>query len=343
MTDLNEAISNFKDVPGGAKDIAMDRKRMMSIVAGLCILVTAVAMPFALSSFYVFQLTMILIYAIAIMGLNLLTGFNGQFSLGHAAFYAIGAYTAAIMMEKFGIGYVWTLPVAAIICFIFGFLFGLPALRLDGIYLALATFALSVATPQILKLSLFEDWTGGVQGLVIMKPNAPAGLPLTPDQWLYVFTLIITGLMYVLAKNLIRTRTGRAMMAIRDNPLAARSMGINNPIYKAVTFGVSGLYTGVAGALGAIVVQFVAPDSFTIYLSVALLVGLVVGGVGWLPGAFFGAAFILVVPNVAEHFSKGLSGATYGLILILLMLVMPGGFAGFLRLCSSMMKLPGKR
>ncbi len=343
MTDLNEAISNFNDVPGDASNIAVDRKRMISIVAGLCLLAAAAALPFALSSFYIFQLTMILIYAIAIMGLNLLTGFNGQFSLGHAAFYAIGAYTAAIMMEKFGISYVWTLPVAAVICFIFGFLFGLPALRLEGIYLALATFALSVATPQILKFSLFEDWTGGVQGLVIMKPNAPAGLPLTSDQWLYVFTLIVTGLMYLLAKNLIRTRTGRAMMAIRDNPLAARSMGINNPIYKAVTFGVSGLYTGVAGALGAIVVQFVAPDSFTIYLSVALLVGLVVGGVGWLPGALFGAAFILVVPNVAEHFSKGLSGATYGLILILLMLVMPGGFAGLLRLGSSMLRTSGTK
>jgi branched-chain amino acid transport system permease protein len=142
--------------------------------------------------------------------------------------------------------------------------------------------------------------------------------------------------MYILAKNLIRTRTGRAMMAIRDNPLAARSMGINTPVYKAVTFGVSGLYTGVAGALGAIVVQFVAPDSFTIYLSVALLVGLVVGGVGWLPGAFVGAAFMLFVPNIAEHFSKGLSGATYGLILILLMLVMPSGFAGALRLTGSL-------
>jgi branched-chain amino acid transport system permease protein len=343
MTELNEAASTFSDVPASVNAAVFDRRRVASIVVGLVILAAAVAMPFAISSFYIFQLTMVLIYAIAIMGLNLLTGFNGQFSLGHAAFYAIGAYTAAIMMEKFGISYVWTLPAAAIICFIFGFLFGLPALRLEGIYLALATFALSVATPQILKFSLFEEWTGGVQGLVIMKPDAPAGLPLTPDQWLYIFTLIVTGLMYLLAKNLIRTRTGRAMMAIRDNPLAARSMGINNPIYKAVTFGVSGLYTGVAGALGAIVVQFVAPDSFTIYLSVALLVGLVVGGVGWLPGAFFGAAFILVVPNVAEHFSKGLSGATYGLILILLMLVMPGGFAGFLRLLSSTFKLSGTK
>jgi branched-chain amino acid transport system permease protein len=342
MVDINDTTADFSGVSGAADGWA-GAKRLRPIAAGAATLAVLAVLPFFLQSFFVFQMTMVLIYAIAIIGLNLLTGFNGQLSLGHAAFYAIGAYTAAIMMEKFGISYVWTLPAAAIVCFLFGFLFGLPALRLDGIYLALATFALSVATPQILKFSLFEEWTGGVQGLVITKPDAPAGLPLTQDQWLYFFTLATAAVMYSVAKNLIRTRTGRAMMAIRDNPLAARSMGINNPIYKAVTFGVSGLYTGVAGALGAIVVQFVAPDSFTIYLSVAFLVGLVVGGVGWLPGAIFGAAFILFVPNIAEHFSKGLSGATYGLMLILLMLVMPGGFAGFLRLIASTLKTPASR
>lgn len=340
MSELNETAGHLRDIPLSATSIDADRSRLSAIAVGIGLLAIATVLPFVLHSFYIFQMTMVLVYAIAIIGLNLLTGFNGQFSLGHAAFYAIGAYTAAIMMDKFGISYVWTLPVAAVICFVFGFLFGLPALRLEGIYLALATFALSVATPQILKISLFEHWTGGVQGLVIMKPKAPAGLALTQDQWLYFFVLIVTVMMYALAKNLIRTRTGRAMMAIRDNPLAARSMGINSPIYKAVTFGVSGLYTGVAGALGAIVVQFVAPDSFTIYLSVSLMVGLVVGGVGWLPGAFFGAAFILFVPNIAEHFSKGLSGATYGLMLIILMLVMPGGFAGFLQLLKSIVKVP---
>lgn len=343
MTQINAFAASFRDKLAGAAKPALEREAVLANVIVLAILAAAVALPFVLHTFFVFQLTMVLIYAIAIIGLNLLTGFNGQFSLGHAAFYAIGAYTAAIMMDKFGISYVWTLPAAAIVSFVFGFLFGLPALRLEGIYLALATFALSVATPQILKLSLLEHWTGGVQGLVIMKPKTPAGLPLTADQWLYFFTLATAIVMYVLAKNLIRTRTGRAMMAVRDNPLAALSMGINNPMYKALTFGVSGLYTGVAGALGAIVVQFVAPDSFTIYLSVALLVGLVVGGVGWLPGAFFGAAFILFVPNVAEQVSKGLSGATYGLMLIALMLVMPGGFAGFLQLMRSTLGLSDEK
>jgi branched-chain amino acid transport system permease protein len=333
MTEINDTVAAFEDIPAAAE---AGGSRAMPVIAGIVCLAVATAAPFALPSFYMFQVTLVLIYAIAIIGLNLLTGFNGQLSLGHAAFYAIGAYTAAIMMNHFDISYLWTLPMAAVVCFIFGFLFGLPALRLDGIYLALATFALSVATPQIFKLSLLEEWTGGVQGIVIMKPDAPAGLPLTSDQWLYLLTLAVTAAMYVIARNLMRTRTGRAMMAIRDNPLAAQSMGINAPVYKAVTFGVSGLYTGVAGALGAIVVQFVAPDSFTLYLSVALLVGLVVGGVGWLPGAFVGAAFILFVPNIAEHFSKGLSGATYGLILIVLMLVMPGGFAGALRLSGTL-------
>src|SRR6185295_344385 len=153
--------------------------------------------------------------------LNLLTGFNGQISLGHSAFFAIGAYTAAIMMERFDIAYYWTLPVAGIVCLGFGFLFGLPALRLEGIYLALATFALAVATPQILKFTPLEKWTGGVQGIVITKPDAPFGLPLSPDQWLYYFTLVVAAVLYLCAVNLVRSRTGRAMMAIRDHPIAA--------------------------------------------------------------------------------------------------------------------------
>jgi branched-chain amino acid transport system permease protein len=287
--------------------------------------------PGYLKNFHIFQLTQVMIYAIAIMGLNLLTGINGQFSLGHSAFYAIGAYTAAILMDQFGVSYVWTLPVAAIICFIVGFLFGFPALRLEGIYLALATFGLAVAAPQILKLSPLEHWTGGVQGIVINKPDAPFGLKLSQDQWLYYFTLVVGFALYIFAKNIINSRTGRAMMAIRDNVVAARTMGIDVSLYKTLAFGVSAAYTGVAGALGAIVIQFVAPDSFTFALSVLLFVGLVVGGVGWIPGALFGGAFVLYVPNVAESFSKGLSGAIYGVFLILLIYVMPSGAAGLVR------------
>ena len=274
------------------------------------------ACPFFLKHFHIFPLNLVLVYAIAIMGLNLLTGFNGQFSLGHGAFYAIGAYTTAILMDQYNVAYFWTLPVAGIVCFAGGFLFGLPALRLENIYLALATFALAVATPQMLKLSVLEHWTGGVQGIVIFKPDAPFGLPLNQDQWLYFFTLAVGLLLYWAARNLIRSRAGRALMAIRDNPLAARSMGINVSLYKALAFGVSAFFTGIAGALAAIVIQFVAPDSFTLVLSVALLVGLVVGGVGWLPGAVVGGAFIVFVPNIARR-SARVCRAPYGVILIL--------------------------
>jgi branched-chain amino acid transport system permease protein len=302
---------------------------LIMLGAGLVILA---AIPFVLKNFFIFQITLAIIYAIAILGLNLLTGFNGQFSLGHSAFYAIGAYTAAIMMENMGLSYLWTLPAAAIVCFVFGFLFGLPALRLEGVYLALATFALAIAIPQALKSSPVEHWTGGVQGIVIIKPDAPFGLPLNSDQWLYVFTVAVAIVMYACAANLVNSRTGRALIAIRDHPVAASAMGINVALYKSLTFGVSALYTGVAGALGAIAIAFVAPDSFTFVLAVTLFVGLVVGGVGSIVGTIAGGFFILFVPNIAESVSKGLAGAVYGLILLLVIFVMPAGAAGLVRL-----------
>jgi branched-chain amino acid transport system permease protein len=315
--------------PGG---MLVNRQRLVLVVVAVAL---AAVLPFVVKNFLVFQLTLAMIYAIAILGLNLLTGFNGQFSLGHSAFFAVGAYTSAIMMDHGNVAYYWTLPAAGIACLVSGFLFGLPALRLEGIYLALATFSLAVAAPQLLKSSPLEPWTGGVQGITIIKPDAPFGLPLSPDQWLYFFTLAILLLLYACAANLIDSRTGRAIMAIRDNPIAARSMGVDVSLYKALTFGVSAFYTGVAGALSAIVIQFVAPDSFTFVLSIGLFVGLVIGGVGSIAGTLFGGLFVLFVPNIAESISKGLAGAVYGIILILVIYLMPSGAAGLVRLIWS--------
>ena len=302
--------------------------------AAAAALVAILVLPFVAKNFFIFQLTLALIYALAILGLNLLTGFNGQFSLGHSAFYAIGAYTAAILMDQADVPYYATLPIAGVVCFIVGFLFGFPALRLEGIYLALATFALAVAIPQLLKSTPLEPWTGGVQGIVIIKPDAPFGLPINSDQWLYFFTLAVSAVLYACAISLVHSRTGRAMIAIRENPIAASAMGINVSLYKTLTFGVSALYTGVAGALGAIAVQFVAPDSFTFFLSIALFVGLIVGGVGSIAGTLVGGLFVLFVPNIAEQVSKGLAGAVYGIILILVIYVMPTGAAGLARLLA---------
>ncbi|HEX3414089.1 MAG TPA: branched-chain amino acid ABC transporter permease [Stellaceae bacterium] len=303
--------------------------------------VVALTIPFFLKSFFVFQLTLVMVYGLAILGLNLLTGFNGQFSLGHSAFYGIGAYTTAILMEQLDLAYYWTLPCAGAVCFVVGFLFGLPALRLQGLYLALATFALATAMPQILKFHPLEPLTGGVQGIVILKPDPPPGVPLDADQWLYFLTLAVLLIMFAAAANLVKSRTGRAIMAIRDHPIAAATMGINTSLYKTLTFGVSALYTGVAGALGAIAIQFVAPDSFTFLLSVSLLVGLVVGGVGSIPGSLFGGVFVLFVPNIAERVSTGLAGAIYGVILLLVIYVMPSGAAGFVRFAAARLKSKG--
>jgi branched-chain amino acid transport system permease protein len=294
--------------------------------------VGAVALPFLVSNYRVFQLNMVLVYAIALLGLNMLTGYNGQISLGHGAFYAIGAYVAAILMDRFGWPYWATLPVAGIVCFISGFLFGLPALRLRGHYLALATFALAVAMPQLLKYKHIEQWTGGVQGIVIIKPDPPFGLKVTPDQWLYLFTLAILVVMFVIGWNLLRGRVGRAMVAIRDHPIAAEAMGVNSALFKALTFGVSALYAGVAGALGAIVVQFVAPDSFTAGLSINFLVGIVIGGIASISGAFYGALFIQFVPNFADQISKAAPWAIYGVFLLVFVYAMPTGVAGFIRM-----------
>src|SRR5438045_5820413 len=158
-------------------------------------------LPFAVSNFRLFQFTLVYVYAMALLGLNILTGYNGQISLGHSAFYAVGAYTTAIMIDKWSVPYGWTIPVAGILCLLLGFLFGIPALRLEGLYLALATFALGLAVPQILKY--FEHWTGGSQGIVLSKPDAPAGLKLSSDQWLYFVTLVVLLVLFLLARNLL--------------------------------------------------------------------------------------------------------------------------------------------
>jgi branched-chain amino acid transport system permease protein len=313
-------------VPGGVS-LTTDSARQRFVLPA-CLLAAACVLPFVLPSYLVFQLTMVIAYALALLGLNLLTGFNGQISLGHGAFFALGAYTAAMLMTQAGWPYWATLPAAALFGGTLGVLFGLPALKLDGVYLALATFALGVATPQLLKYKGLEAWTGGSQGLVLDKPDAPWGLPLDADQWLYFFCLAVALLLFAVARNLLRGAVGLSLVAVRDNPIAAQAMGVDNARVKTLTFGISALYTSVAGALSAVAVQFVAPDSFSVFLSITLLVGAVVGGLSTLSGALYGALFIQFVPALAEHVSKAAPWAVYGAILLVLMLVWPTGAAG---------------
>jgi len=308
----------------------------MQWVFGLVLAVTAVVLPFNLSNYHVFQMAMVLSYAIALVGLNILTGYSGQISLGHGAFLAIGAYTTAILIDKYDMHYALTIPLAALICFVAGFLFGLPALRLEGHYLALATFSLAVALPQLLKFKHLEEWTGGVQGIVIMKPESPLkeimGLQINADRWMYFVSLFIAIVMFILARNILKGRVGRALIAIRDHPIAASSMGINTSLYKSLAFGVSALFTGVAGSLSALLISFVAPDSFNVFLSIILLVGMVIGGAATLSGALWGALFIQFIPNLADEISKAAPWAIYGVSMIAFMYLMPMGIAGALAL-----------
>ncbi|HWV80821.1 MAG TPA: branched-chain amino acid ABC transporter permease [Hyphomicrobiaceae bacterium] len=292
-----------------------------------------------ISNFYFLQLSLMIVYSIAVLGLNLLTGFNGQISLGHGAFFAVGAYVTAILIDRYEMHYLATLPLAMLACFVIGYLFGLPALRLEGHYLALATFSLAIAVPQFLKYRHFEPFTHGVQGINIFKPDPPFGLPLSPDQWLYLIVLACAVVMFIVARNIVRSRMGRAMMAIRDQPLAADTMGINSARTKSITFGISALYVGLAGALHAIIFEFVSPDSFRFELSIAILVGAVIGGVATLSGAVVGGFFVQFIEKYADAATKWVTSTfhlpihlepwtIYGIVLILLMYIMPMGIAG---------------
>ena len=331
-------------------------KKWLLVLLALAFLVPLLqpVLPDVVSNYRLFLVSTMIIAAIAVLGLNLLTGFNGQISLGHSAFYAVGAYTAAILMDKLDMPYYATLPIAAVMCFIVGYLFGLPALKLEGHYLALATFALALSVPQILKYKWLEDLTGGVQGIVLSKPEVPFGLPLNEDQWLYYYCLVVMVLLYWAAANILNSRSGRAMMAIRDQYMAADTMGIDTALYKTVTFGISAAYTGVAGALSASAIAFVAPDSFNFFLSIKFLIGLVVGGVGSMAGSVVGGIFYVLVDNSAQALSTfvkndlglpfDLSAYTvFGVILIVLMYLMPMGIVGGVYYLVRSMRSPGAK
>jgi branched-chain amino acid transport system permease protein len=315
---------------GSARPGVPGRQRILLVLCGLGLVVAPL---FVLESFHLFQLTMAVIMALAVLGLNIVSGYNGQISLGHGAFFAVGAYVTAILMSHLDWSFWATLPFAAAICGVVGYGVGFPALRLGGLYLALTTFSLAVAVPQILKHRALEDWTGGVQGLFLLKPDPPAWLPVavTADQWMYLVAVGVAAACYLLCWNLIRGRIGRAMMATRDHPTAAEAMGMDTATLKTRTFAASAMVTGIAGSLSAVAVEFVAPDSFTFALSITLFVGMVVGGVASILGSVFGGLFVLFVPNIAEAISKAAPGVIYGIILIAFLFILPDGFAGLLR------------
>jgi branched-chain amino acid transport system permease protein len=316
--------------------------RKLETAAALVLLAAMAAAPFFLDGFRLFQLSSALTYAIALLGLNLLIGFSGQISLGHGAFMALGAYAAALLMLRLGFPYWAAIPAAALICLIAGLLIGLPALRFEGHYLALSTFALAVAAPQLLKARALEAYTGGVGGYVLKKPDVPGGLPVSQDTWLYGLSVVLFVASFVFVRNLVRGRVGRALIALRDHPTAATCMGIDTAFFKTMAFGLAAFFAGLAGAYGAVLVQYVSPDSYSIMLSISLLVGVVIGGLGLPAGALYGALFIQFVPDVAESFSKSAPWAIYAVFVILVAVALPSGIAGIFRAVVSRLARTGR-
>jgi branched-chain amino acid transport system permease protein len=302
--------------------------------AGLfLLLVFACAMPVLLTDFQLFKLTNVVIYAIALLGINIVTGYNGQISLGHGAFYTLGAYTAAILMVFFPVPHWAALPVAGVVCLVAGVLFALPLARLAPMHLAMATFALAGVTPELANYKGIANWTGGSQGLGIDRPAVPFGLPLSYDQWIFLLALGVLLLSFVTASNLLRGRIGRAIVAVRDHPLGAQAMGVHATFYKTLTFGISTMYTGVAGALSAMVLLYAAPAG--IFVSLGFLIGAAVGGIATLSGAIYGAIFLqlilLVAGSVAQSVKTPAVLAIYGIVVILCLHLMPTGVAGLVQ------------
>jgi branched-chain amino acid transport system permease protein len=313
---------------------------LVRAAAILAVPALVVLLPRVSSDFLNYRFAFVGIYFIAITGLNILTGYSGQISLGHGAFMAFGAYTTAILTTNYGVGEYWTIPIAGVLTGIFGLLFGLPALRLSGVYLALATFGLAISI--VLVAKRFEGFTGGGGGKSIPLPSSPFH-SLSSNAWISYVTWVVAALMFCLAWVLTRGRLGRAFRAVRDAPIAAVSSGLSLARYKTMAFGIAAAYAGVAGSLFAIAVAYVNPDTFPISLSILLLTGAVVAGLGSLEGVLVGALFITFVPGWAESINNRAPMVIYGLILLGVLFVIPGGAARLLDHLAGALKLGSEK
>jgi branched-chain amino acid transport system permease protein len=311
--------------------------RVSSIVLVLLAVLVLVGVPMATDSFQTFQFANVAVFVVAIIGLNLLTGYSGQISLGNGAFMAVGGYTTALLVNRLGVPYGLTIPVGALLAAAAGVLIGIPALRLRGIYLALATFALALSVTPV--LNNFDSFTGGHNGINLRPAAPPLGLDLSNEQWLYFLCWGVAAILFVPARLLVRSRTGRAWMAIRDSETAATANGVNIAYYKTLAFALSAFYAGVAGSLQAIVLAYINPDSYSLGLSLSLLIGAVAGGLGNIWGPVLGGLVVVWLPYLAEKASGlhlgpvsfgGKPDIGFGVLLLLLMFFAPAGLGGLI-------------
>jgi branched-chain amino acid transport system permease protein len=316
--------------------------------------VVVALLPRFMGEFRLLQFTLVAVYVIALLGLNILTGYSGQISLGHGAFVGVGAYVTALLslgrpgLELLqldppswlplgdGMTPIFTIPIAALVTGVLGLLIGIPALRLGGISLALATLALAVSFPILMKR--YAEVTGGGGGINLNLPETPFGWDISTRHWLYYEAWVTAGILFLLAWLLVRGRIGRAWRAIRDGEVAATSSGVNPALYKTFAFGVSAAYAGAAGALFAIEIAYVNPDTFPVALSILLLASAVIGGLGSLAGAVFGALLYEFLPIYSQEppvgsfdFADQATPVVFGVFLIVIMLLLPGGVVSGIR------------
>lgn len=288
--------------------------------------VFAVVFPLTNDAFLVREATLGMVFACAIMGVNLLTGYTGLISLGHGAFMALGAYTVAILADQ---GMLVGTLVAVALTFVVGFLVGFPALRVHGVYLAIITLSIAIATPPLIKK--FPDLTGGSQGLLAELEGPKSTFGLAPDQFEFFLVLVCMVGVFLFTYALTRGRTGRALAAVRDNELVARSIGVNLALLKTTVFALSAAFCGLAGALYTMIIGFVSPESFGLILSVNIFAAMVIGGRATIVGPLIGAAFLIYVPIFANDVNSSLGGFVYGSALVITVLLLPGGIASLPR------------
>ncbi len=300
----------------------------------LALVIGCFILPGLLDDYLISQLTFICVYAVAAVGLMLLTGYTGQVSMGHAAFFAIGSYVSAILTSK-GIPFLLSLPAAGVFAGAVGIIVGRPILHLTGLYLAIATMGFAFIVGEI--LVRWESLTKGNMGFSVAPPSI-GPLVFDSETRFYYLAIVVLILSLLAARNILRAPSGRAMIAIRDSEVAAESLGINLAKFKTMAFAVSAFFTGLAGSLYAHKILFINPESYTIILSIELLAMVIIGGLGSLHGAVFGAAFFIFLPQsiimtkdympVYLQNQTGLEGALFGLLIILVMLLEPMGLYG---------------
>jgi branched-chain amino acid transport system permease protein len=293
-----------------------------------------VVLPLVTGDFYIGELGGVFIFAIAGVGLMLLTGYTGLINLGHAAFLGIGAYTNAVLLHQ-GWPFLLTVPTACLTAGLAGVAIGIPTLRMSGLYLAIATLAFGAIVATVLQK--WDAVTGGFDGFAVPTPTI-FGIPIEGPTGVYYMSLAVLVLVLWISANVLRTPLGRAMIAIRDSEISAQSMGINLALYKTIAFALSAAFAGLAGALFAHYVNFLAPDSFDILLSVQFVTIVFVGGLGSLQGAIFGAIFVRLLPQAIALVRDdlpwgigrmpGLEPSLFGLILVLCILFEPAGIYG---------------